>query len=108
MATSRVYDIKGYPIYPGDLIRTFHYRGPRKRINYLYHTAIQNEKHHVLELVPTAHLEPTKANSGGRCWLSQDVIDRSEGEIIQGYGPDSAMSFQDRPKRVLTLDTASA
>jgi hypothetical protein len=88
------YDKNGIPIYPGDLIRTFHYRGKRRRIFYLYHTVILREGY--LEMVPTCHLEPTKAKSGGRCWLK--ALDADQLEVIYGYGPGPMDDFTDRPK----------
>lgn len=34
------HDSNGVPIYPGDLLRTFHFTGPRRRKWYLYHVAV--------------------------------------------------------------------
>lgn len=35
-----VYDRKGVPIHPGDLIRSFHFIGARRKRYYLYHVAV--------------------------------------------------------------------
>lgn len=92
-----VHDKNGVPVYPGDLIRSFHFRGARRKVYYLYHTAIWNTKHETMEMVPTEELEPTKAGAGGRCWLAQDLMDNAE--VISGCGPGDYLDHTDR-KRV--------
>lgn len=98
MATEgELYDINGVPIYRGDLIRTFHFRGPRRRIWYLYHVAVLKDGR--LELAPTSHLEPTKIGGGGRCMASQSLLNDNKAEVISGSGPDGCLCFIDRPRR---------
>lgn len=90
-------DKNGVPIYPGDLLRSFHFRAARRRkVHYLYHTAVYNDQSDCMEMVPVSHLEPTKRKGGGQCWLSQELAQCSE--IIQGHGPGDCICYDDRPK----------
>jgi len=89
-----VHDKNGVPVYPGDLIRSFHFRGPRRKVYYLYHTAVMRDGH--MEMVPTSHLEPSKVNGGGRCWMFQDLM--ADAEVISGSGPGHCLDHSDRPK----------
>lgn len=97
-APGKVFDKHGYPIYPGDLLRSFHFIGPRKRTKYLYHTAVYNQRWGCMELVPTQHLEPSTilSDPGGRCVLTENVAKHAE--IISGMGPDNILDFRDRKK----------
>ena len=91
----KMYDKKGVPIYPGDLIRTPHFIGARRKQWYIYHTAVFINGY--MELIPTCHLQPDKAErGGGRCMMSYDIIRNSE--VIAGYGPDKYLNYTDRPK----------
>lgn len=86
-------DVKGIPICPGDLLRSFHYIGARRKRHFLYHVAVLEND--TLFAVPTSHLEPTKRNDGGKCRV-KDMCDHTE--IIHGYGPMPYISFEDRPR----------
>jgi hypothetical protein len=90
------YDMHGVPIYKGDLIRFLHFIGSRNKKHYLYHTVV--EANGKLMLVPTSHLEPTKANDGGICPLDA-FSDSWAAEVISGYGPEPYLSYDERPKR---------
>jgi hypothetical protein len=92
-----VFDCKGIPVYPGDLIRSKHFVGKRRKQYYLYHVAVWNSIYKCLEMVPTCCLEPTKDKGGGRCWLTQELMDNAE--IISGFGPEFEMYYDERPKR---------
>jgi hypothetical protein len=95
----QVYDRRGVPIYPGDLIRHYHFTGARRKRYYLYHVAVWSELNQTMELVPTCHMDPAIArdNPGGRYWLIPDTM--IEPEVIHGSGPGSCLDFDDRPKR---------
>lgn len=90
-----VCDSRGVPIYPGDLIRSYHFTGARNKRYYLYHTAVYQDGG--MWLVPTSHLEPAKVASGGKCLLGQDLM--AEAEVISGYGPGECVDYTDRPRR---------
>lgn len=90
----RFHDSKGVPIYPGDLLRTPHFRDRRGRLHYLYHTVVETDDR--LEMVPTSHLEPSKRDGGGRCWLSREMAGATR--VISGYGPGDFLSYEDRPR----------
>lgn len=94
-----VWDCNGVPIYPGDLFRTPHYRDRRRRQHYLYHTVVRHWDGQVwaLRLVPTSHLEPTKARGGGDCLLTPELA--AAGRVIYGHGPGDYLDYTDRPRR---------
>lgn len=81
-------DIRGREIMPGDLLRSPHFRGPRRQMFYLYHTAVMRDGK--LWGIPTAALEPTKAKGGGEFRLG---CFPAQYEIIAGYDPH----YVDRP-----------
>lgn len=95
MKPGDVYDKNGVPVYPGDLVRTFHFTGPRRRRFYLYHTAVCVEGH--LRLIPTSHLEPSKIKGGGTCWLRQELMEYAE--VIDGCGPGDCLDWTERAKQ---------
>lgn len=89
-----IHDRRGVPIYPGDLLRSDHFRDYRGQMQFLYHTVVLNGEW--LEMVPTSHLEPTKIAGGGRCWLSQELANIAE--VIYGHGPGDCIDYTDRPR----------
>lgn len=96
------HDAKGIPIYPGDLLRSPHFVGARKKRYYLYHVAVYVNGY--MEMVPTCHLQPDKIEGGGRCMLSDDLA--SYTEVIQGHGPGRIVAFEDRPRNRIAKATA--
>jgi hypothetical protein len=90
----RFYDTRGVPIYEGDLIRSLHFIGARRKRHWMYHVVVKTGDH--LELVPTSHLVPSLIKDGGRCRLSTNL---AGAEVIHGSGPDPYLSFEDRPRR---------
>lgn len=94
-------DCKGVPIYPGDLLRTFHYTGARRRKFYLYHVAAEmaceRTGHWYIRMLPVAYLNPTQRRKGGDPMLSDELAAASE--VIYGHGPQKFMCFTERPKR---------
>ena len=94
-AGGEAFDCKGRPIYPGDLLKSYHYTNIQGRKRYLYHVAVIRDGH--LEAVPTCHLQPGMEKEGGRAWIRKSDSDRFE--IISGFGPDGYLSFEDRPRR---------
>jgi hypothetical protein len=96
-----IFDKKGVPIYPGDLIRSFHFRGARRKIYYLYHVAVL--KNGRMWMVPTCYLDPTIKDTGGRCYLEQNNL--LQAEVISGHGPEPYSDHEDRPRRKIEKDT---
>ena len=97
---SECHDSKGYPIYPGDLLRTPHFIGPRGRRYYLYHVACletTKEGHDYLRMVPARYLESTIKRTGGDPLLSDEIAE--ETTIISGYGPGELLDYLDRPRK---------
>lgn len=94
-APGEVFDCKGYPIYPGDLLRRPHFRGRRRKQYYLYHVAVLDGEHMVMR--PTCYLEPTKRNIGGTCRIDQELADQAT--ILSGHGPNNRLHFEERPRR---------
>lgn len=89
------YDKNNRQICPGDLLKSYHFTGARKKKYWLYHVAVNlNER---LFMVPVCHLEPSKISGGGKCMMSEDMAKHTE--IIYGSGPGDILSYDDRPKR---------
>lgn len=92
-----VFDANGIPVYPGDLIRTYHFTGPRRKRYYLYHTAVYKDG--AMSLVPVSHLEPSCVRgSDGVCLLLQELM--ADAEIIHGYGPLPFLYYDERPRSI--------
>jgi hypothetical protein len=94
-----VFDSRGVPIHPGDLVRRDHFRERSGRRHYLYHVAVWNEAEQAMELVPVSELEPKLRGRGGRCWLFQRTIDGANFRVIYGHGPGDCLDYTDRPRR---------
>lgn len=98
-----LYDKNNRPIYAGDLLRSFHFTGARRRRLYLYHVAVTVDGG--LDAVPACHLEPSKIRGGGRCRIDEKMA--TNFEIIQGINMLPAteeasrltQSYYERPKR---------
>jgi len=91
-------DRRGVPIYPGDLLRSPHFRERvRGRLvqRWLYHVACENDDG-TLQLVPTAWLNPTHLRMGGSCPVWPRTV--ADAEVIHGYGPGEILDFRDRQR----------
>lgn len=89
------FDRNGRPIYPGDLLKSYHFVDREGRIHHLYHVAVIRDGH--LEAVPTCHLQPGMEKEGGRAWIFKSESGRFT--IISGFGPGDCLSYEDRPRR---------
>jgi hypothetical protein len=89
-----LFDKRDIPIAVGDLIRTPHYIGARRKQHYLYHTIVMEDGN--LFMVPTSHLEPTLRDDGGKCPAKYGMDKNSE--IISGHGPGDCITFEDRKR----------
>jgi hypothetical protein len=84
--TEEFYDIKGRPICVGDLLKTFHFRGARKKKYWLYHAVVLCEGR--LKMVPVFTLATKPTDNGGSCWLDSVAINGVvQSEIIDSYNP---------------------
>lgn len=94
------HDKRGVPIYPGDLLKSYHFTGWKRgkwgQRYYLYHVAVWREDEQTMEMVPTSYLEPSKRNQGGRCWLTQEHAKTVE--VISGCGPGNVLDHTDRER----------
>ena len=88
-------DSRGIPIYPGDLLRSYHFTDRKGRKYYLYHTAVYRDG--AMVMVPTCHLEPTRIKGGGSCLMSDEIA--ATIKVISGYGPGDCLDHIDRPRR---------
>lgn len=88
------FDAKGIPIHPGDLLKSYHFTGARRKRYWLYHVAVCKSIY--MEAVPVSHLQPGNEKGGGRHWILKSDSDRFE--IISGHGPGECLSFEDRPR----------
>lgn len=84
-----VYDKHGYPIYPGDLLKTYHFTGARRKRYYLYHI-VGEEAGRLFVYHPTF---PTLTRA---TTLQADWTDTTE--IIAGHGPGKILDFSHRPR----------
>ena len=98
-------DRTGREICEGDLLKTYHFTGARKKRYWLYHVVVRNDTDLCLDLVPTQYLAGEAFQNGGRCRLRQEYV--TDSEIISGFGPGGILSFEDRP-RVKRCDRAAA
>ena len=92
-------DETGREIMRGDLIRSPHFRGARRKQYYLYHVVtVVNDG---LYCVPTARLDdnPFKPRQGGACWLQALADDAGyvDCRILCGFD-NHGNSFEDRKK----------
>lgn len=75
------FDMHGRKIEEGDLLRSPHFRGPRRKMFYLYHVAVVRDGR--MWMVPTSHLAGESfKKGGGACPLS--CLDGAV-EIIDGH-----------------------
>ena len=81
-----LHDIKGYPIHPGDLVRTYHFTGRRNKIYYLYHVAKKDK--HGLRLLPTEWLGLNNEHDGGAYYPKQKDMDSLSAVILSGHSVD--------------------
>lgn len=86
-------DINGREIYPGDLLKSPHFRDGRRQY-WLYHVAVMRDK--AMWAVPVSHLEPTRRSNHGACLLGPQIA--ATMEIIHGHGPGDGMYFTDRKR----------
>lgn len=95
------HDSNGYPIYPGDLVRQFHFRGPRGRHYFLYHVVClercEKTDHEYLRIVPVSYLDQSQKRSGGDPMLTDDMA--ATLTILHGHGPGDCLDFLDRPRK---------
>ena len=98
------HDKNGIPIYPGDLLKTYHYTAARyRKKRYLYHVAVfdPNADMGAMRMVPVEHLDPAirehPDHTGGNPLLSDDLA--GEAEVISGSGPEDLMDYDERPRK---------
>jgi hypothetical protein len=92
-------DKSGIPIYPGDLLRSYHFTGACRKKYHLYHVAVFINGY--MEMVPICHLQPEQVSGGGRCILNPDLA--AECEIISGDGPEPDILHYSERKKVLKV-----
>lgn len=87
------FDCGGFPIEPGDLLRTFHFRDRFRhgRINYLYHVATIRDGY--LWAIPVEYMAVEVERTGGCFWILEG---RNEAEIIHGLGPEVGKCWYER------------
>ena len=92
--TEQVYDSRGYPIYPGDVLRTPHFRAGR-RTYWLIHVAAMVDGR--LRMLPARWADPAATHQGGDPLLTQGLAD--EATIVEGGIVGEWTAFTDRPRR---------
>jgi hypothetical protein len=99
-----VYDIHGYPIEAGDVLRSFHYRHRRKL--YLYHVAcgppFPTRTGEYLTAKPANWLDRPNEKDGGSFLLTPSTAQSTAVEIVQGLGRGEngeLIQWFERPRR---------
>jgi len=99
-----VTDCKGYPIFPGDLVRVKHFRDRTKRGKYkfLYFLVFKQEGY--LRLVPVCELFEIFSSEAlpqlpqlSGTFLSTSLAESTE--ILKGQGPLGLLTWDDRPRK---------
>ena len=102
-----MHDKRGVPIYPGDLLKTYHFTGARKKRYYLYHIAMYVDgamRCQNTEFFGTG-LKKHSSDILLQCLWQQDGPDDrtlKQTEVISGYGPGKCLSFEERPRVSVT------
>ena len=98
------FDSRGVPICQGDLLRTLHFIGPRRKRYYLYHVVVAErdvDGNLFLRMVPVCHLDPALRESsrhhGGNPILSDDLA--SLATVIDGPPVGDALLVDERQRR---------
>lgn len=98
-----IYDKKGIPVRPGDLIKVYHFTGARKKKHYMYkfvweYTIAETGK----KVLMGNHLEKGLKTDGisihNSYYMTPTGV-RSDMEIVQGYNNQGdELDFNDRPR----------
>lgn len=89
-----LHDSRGFPIYPGDLLRTPHFRGARRKQYYMYDVAVMCQG--AMRGVAVHNAYKPKSKLPGYL-LSQEHA--SQSTILCGYGgANNEVSYEDRPR----------
>lgn len=94
------YDIKGYPIYPGDVLRIFHFiAAVRRERRYMYKVVI--EENGTLYGVDICELATMGIKNAHKYRLKHNeengVLPNTE--IVQGHGPGEYFCYRQRKRR---------
>ena len=91
------YDCNGVPIYPGDVLKIYHFTDRRRRKHYMYKLVVELDN--TLWLMDVHEIATKWA--GAMKTLLEVFADASESmEIVEGYGPrPECLDFTDRPRR---------
>ena len=95
----RIHDRKGYPIYAGDLLKTYHFTGSRKRKYYMYHLVVAYDGGD--RMISACELLVYKDKPLPGCLVSCCAVNGVlyDSEIVEGFGPDREyVDFEDRPR----------
>lgn len=101
-----MHDKRGVPIYPGDLLKTYHFTGARKKRYYLYHIAFYRDGHmrcQSAQYFGTGSKDHSADILLQSLWVSDEANRTLEQtEVIDGYGPGDYLSFEERPRASVT------
>lgn len=95
-----LYDKNSYPIYPGDVLKVFHFIAARRRERmYMYKLVVEmNGKLMGVSIHDIPRLGYNEAHNYPLKWNTKDGR-LEDSEIVEGYGPDGLHCWRDRPKR---------
>lgn len=95
----RIHDKRGYPIYAGDLLKTYNFTGARKRKYYMYHLVVAYDGGD--RMINASALLTYREQKLPGCLVSTVAVDGvlHDSEIVEGFGPlREYVDFEDRPR----------
>lgn len=95
----RIHDKRGYPIYAGDLLKTYHFTGARKRKYYMYHLVVSYDGGD--RMIAACELLSYREKKLPGCLVSATAVNGVlyDTEIVSGFGPlREYIDFEDRPR----------
>lgn len=88
------HDKKGYPVYEGDVLKVFHFIGQRNKKYFMYKVVIASPRGFLAFCISDLALK-------GRINAHSCPLDAlGDFEIVQGYGPEPFVSWEDRPRQI--------
>lgn len=89
------HDRNGFPIEVADLLKVFHFIGPRRKRNYMY--KVVRRVGDKLYAFSSHELAEGKADPH-KCLLCTGCFNREDVEIVEGYGENGGKCFTDRQR----------
>ena len=90
----KLYDKTGREVFPGDILKVYHFTGSRRKRYYMYKLVLKRHEDNE-DFFVISHLNLREETFNYKC---EDKVD-TDIEIVQGYaGVPPGWSYEDRPK----------